>query len=182
RRQNTDVLGAALLRGDNESLLKLLLGSPDPAIDDPQTLRARKAFDERDNDLAMRIYPRSHGMERRILSRLMNSHRPSAAVHLIDQKLRRLWISALQSRLFNQTLAKRIESNTMDRLLDGHLAMKHENGAGASRSRERGGGRRGGFRRRRAGRDRRIVRHFTTPSPGASHAARGAFGGGGCSS
>src|SRR4051812_26884301 len=129
RRQNNDALGAALLRGDNESLLKLLLGSPDPAIDDPQTLRARKAFDERDNDLAMRVYPRSHGMERRILSRLMNSRRPSAAVHLIDQKLRRLWISSLQSRLFNQTLSRRVGLNTMDRLLDGDLAMKHENGA-----------------------------------------------------
>jgi len=129
RRGNNDQIGAALLRGDNEAVLKLLLGSPDPTIDDPQTLRARQAFDERDNELAMRIYPRSHGMERRILSRLMHSHRPSAAVHLIDQKLRRLWLSALQSRLFNQTLAKRVEANTMDRLLNGDLAMKHENGA-----------------------------------------------------
>ena len=129
RRGNNDQLGAALIRGDNETVLKLLLGSPDPSIDDAQTLRARQAFDERDNEMAMRIYPRSHGMERRVLARLMHSHRPSAAVHLIDPKIRRLWITALQSRLFNQVLAKRIESSTMDRVLDGDLAMKHENGA-----------------------------------------------------
>jgi tRNA pseudouridine13 synthase len=77
----------------------------------------------------MRLYPRSHGMERRILARLMKTHKPNAAVRAIDQKLRRLWVSALQSRVFNEVLANRIEGNTMDRLIDGDIAMKHENGA-----------------------------------------------------
>jgi tRNA pseudouridine13 synthase len=129
RRGNNDELGAALVAGDNERLLKLLLGSPDPAVDDPHTLRARQAFDERDNELAMRIYPRSHGMERRILLRLMKTHKPGAAVRAIDEKLRRLWVTALQSRLFNEVLAKRLEMDAIDRVLDGDLAMKHENGA-----------------------------------------------------
>jgi tRNA pseudouridine13 synthase len=129
RRGNNDQLGAAYVAGDSERLLKLLLGSPDPSIDDPHTLRARQAFDERDNELAMRIYPRSHGMERRVLLRLMKTHKPGAAVRSIDEKLRRLWVSALQSRLFNDVLAKRLEMGTMDRVLDGDLAMKHENGA-----------------------------------------------------
>ena len=34
---------------------------------------------------------------------------PKTAVRAIDQKLLRLWISALQSQLFNQVLARRIE-------------------------------------------------------------------------
>ena len=129
RRNNNDLLGAALISGDNVRLLQLLLGSPDPEIDDPQTLGARAAFDRRDNEEAMRLYPRSHGMERRILARLMKTRKPNAAVRAIDQKLRRLWVSALQSRVFNEVLAKRLESNTMDKLIDGDLAMKHENGA-----------------------------------------------------
>ncbi|CAN5451151.1 tRNA pseudouridine(13) synthase TruD [soil metagenome] len=128
-RGNSDLLGGALIAGDNVRLLQLLLGSPDPAIDDSQTLGARGAFDRRDNETAMRLYPRSHGMERRILARLMKTHKPNAAVRGIDQKLRRLWVSALQSRVFNQTLATRLEAGTMDRLIDGDLAMKHENGA-----------------------------------------------------
>jgi tRNA pseudouridine13 synthase len=66
-------------------------------------------------------------MERRILHRLAKTHRPSAAVWAIDEKLRRLWVSALQSRIFNEIMAKRIDS--LDHLMQGDFAYKHENGA-----------------------------------------------------
>ena len=68
-------------------------------------------------------------MERRILARLIKTGKPAAAVKAIDQRLRRLWVSALQSRLFNDVVARRLRSNTLDRLLDGELAWKHDNGA-----------------------------------------------------
>jgi len=87
------------------------------------------AFERHENEQAMHLYPRSHGMERRILARLMKTHKPAAAVRAVDQKIRRLWISSLQSRFFNDVLAKRLEAGTMHRLIDGDLAMKHENGA-----------------------------------------------------
>ena len=99
---------------DHKALLSQLLGTPDPATDDAETARARAAFDRGELDEAMRLFPRHHGMERRVLHRLIKSHRPSAAVWSIDEKLRRLWVSALQSRLFNEVVAKRIES--LDRL------------------------------------------------------------------
>jgi tRNA pseudouridine13 synthase len=127
RRNNNDLLGAALIRGDNEAVLRLLLGSPDPELDDPRTMLARAAFDRRDNAEAMKMWPRSGGMERRVLARLMKTHRPSAAVHAIDEKIRRLWVSAVQSRLFNDVLANRI--TTIGTLFDGDLAYKHDNGA-----------------------------------------------------
>ena len=127
RRNNNDLLGAALIGGDNEAVLKLLLGSPDPTLDDPKTADARAAFDRRDNAKAMQLWPRSGGIERRVLARLMKTHRPSAAVHAIDDKIRRLWVSAVQSRLFNDVLGRRIA--TIDKLLDGDLAYKHDNGA-----------------------------------------------------
>jgi tRNA pseudouridine13 synthase len=127
RRNNNDLLGAALVRGDNEAVLKLLLGGPDTRLDDPHTLKARAAFDTRDNAAAMHLWPRSGGLERRVLARLIKTHRPGAAVHAIDDKLRRLWVSALQSRVFNDVLARRIQ--TIDHLLDGDVAYKHENGA-----------------------------------------------------
>jgi tRNA pseudouridine13 synthase len=127
RRGDNDKLGATLIRGRPEELLKVLLGSPNPKIDDPQTVKARTNFDKNDLDGAMKGWPRSGGLERRILARLMKTGKPGLAVRAIDEKLRRLWVSALQSRLFNEVVGKRIEG--IDRLLDGDLAYKHENGA-----------------------------------------------------
>ena len=127
RRNDNDKLGAAYIRADHKALLSQLLGTPDPATDDAETARARTAFDRGELDEAMRLFPRHHGMERRILHRLIKTHRPSAAVWSIDEKLRRLWVSALQSRLLNEIVAKRIES--IDHLFAGDFAYKHENGA-----------------------------------------------------
>jgi len=126
-RQNNDLLGAALIRDDSMGLLKLLLGTPDPRFDDAQTGHARKLFDEHKNEDALHNWPRRGGMERRVLHRLIKSHKPSAAVRMIDEPLRRLWISALQSRVFNEVLSRRI--STYDQILPGDFAWKHENGA-----------------------------------------------------
>lgn len=127
RRNDNDKLGAAYVRGDHKALLSQLLGHPDPGIDDAETAKARAAFDRGELDEAIRLFPRHHGMERRVLHRLIKTHRPSAAVWSIDEKLRRLWVSALQSRLFNEVVARRIDS--LDRLMAGDFAYKHENGA-----------------------------------------------------
>ncbi len=127
RRGDNDRLGAALVRGDNKAVLKTLLGSPNPDLDDRATLRAREAFDRGDTEEAMKAWPRRSGTERRITHRLLKTGKPSAAVHAVDERLRRLWVSALQSRLFNEVVARRLDS--LDRLMDGDLAYKHENGA-----------------------------------------------------
>ncbi|MEO6436940.1 MAG: tRNA pseudouridine(13) synthase TruD [Tepidisphaeraceae bacterium] len=127
RRGDNDKLGAALIGDNNEAVLKLLLGSPNPEIDDAYTIKARQAFDARDNAASMHAWPRRSGTERRVLARLMKTHRPSAAVRAVDEKIRRLWVSALQSKVFNDVVARRIDA--LDKLFDGDLAYKHENGA-----------------------------------------------------
>jgi tRNA pseudouridine13 synthase len=129
RRGDNDKLGAALVRDDNVGVLRLLLGGPDPAVDDADTLAAREAFDRRDNEASMRAWPRRSGMERRVLARLMKTGRPGAAVRAIDERLTRLWVSALQSRLFNDVVARRVTAGMLDRLQDGDLAWKHDSGA-----------------------------------------------------
>src|SRR5213075_1810891 len=73
RRGDNHLLGAALVRGDDEQVLKLLLGSPNSQMDDSNSLGARKAFERNDLDQAMRLFPRSCGMERRVLHRLIKS-------------------------------------------------------------------------------------------------------------
>jgi tRNA pseudouridine13 synthase len=127
RRRDNDKLGATLIRGRPEELLHLLLGSPDPALDDPATVQARTLFDEGKLEASLHHWPRRHGLERRILARLIKTGRPGAAVKAVDQKLRRLWVSALQSKLFNEVVARRIE--TLDRLFEGDLALIHNHGA-----------------------------------------------------
>jgi tRNA pseudouridine13 synthase len=127
RRGNNHLLGAALLSGNDAEVLHLLLGSPDLKIDDPRQRAARETFDYKKYADSMKLWPRSSGMERRILARLIKTNNPTAAVRAVDDRIRRLWISALQSELFNQVVAKRIES--LNKLFDGDLAEKHENGA-----------------------------------------------------
>jgi len=126
-RGNNDKLGAAVVRGDARDLLHYILGDPLEDIDDRKTSHARAAFDRGELDLAMRLYPRSHGMERRILARLIKTGKPGAAARAVDHKLCRLWVSALQSRTFNDVLTRRIDK--IDSLMDGDLAWKHDSGA-----------------------------------------------------
>jgi tRNA pseudouridine13 synthase len=127
RRGDNDLLGAALVRGDDQGVLNLLLGSPDPSVDDSQSMGGRKAFERGDLEQAMRLMPRRSGMERRILHRFIKTKKPAAAVKAIDEKLRRLWVSALQSQLFNEVVAERIES--LNKVMVGDLAWKHDSGA-----------------------------------------------------
>ncbi|MGD0767712.1 MAG: tRNA pseudouridine(13) synthase TruD [Tepidisphaeraceae bacterium] len=127
RRGNNHLLGAAILRDDNAQALKILLGSPDKSLDNPQQLAARQAFDRGDFPASMKLWPRSSGMERRILARFIKTQNPASAVRTVDQRIRRLCISALQSDFFNQVVSRRIAS--LDKLLPGDLAEKHDNGA-----------------------------------------------------
>jgi tRNA pseudouridine13 synthase len=126
RRGNNHLLGAALIRGDDAGVLKLLLGAPDRKIDDARQIGARKAFDAGDLATSMRLWPRNSGMERRVLARLIKTGKPPAAVRVVDERIQRLWVSALQSEVFNQTVAARIQS--LDRLIPGDLAQKHDSG------------------------------------------------------
>lgn len=126
-RGDNDKLGATLIRGRPEELLTLLLGSPNPAIDEAGEQSARTMYDRGDHAGALREYPRRCGMERRMLAALVKGRKPGDVVRNIEPRLRRLWVSALQSRLFNEVVAARIEE--LDHLLDGDLAYKHDNGA-----------------------------------------------------
>ena len=129
RRGDNHLLGAAIIRSDPKGLLDQLLGKPMPTREDPQTTGARKAFDRNDPKLAMKLWPRKSGMERRVLARYIKTGKPGAAVKAIDERLRRLWVSAVQSHMFNQVLARRVTDGTFDKVLPGDLAYKHENGA-----------------------------------------------------
>lgn len=127
RRNNNDLLGAALIRSDNRELAHLLLGNPIKGIDDGMQYKARRLFDEGDLEGSFKAWPKRNGMERRLVHRIIKTGKASGAGRALEEKLRRLFVSALQSRIFNEVLAKRID--TYDQLIEGDWAYKTENGA-----------------------------------------------------
>jgi tRNA pseudouridine13 synthase len=126
-RENTHILGWALLRGDADGFAHEYLGHPRPG-DPPLVRAAREAFDTGDYRAALAGWPSSLRDERRALAAMVR-HGDDArrAPQALDKKLRRLFVSAYQSHLFNQLLADRIRS--LDRLEAGDVAYIHASGA-----------------------------------------------------
>ncbi len=127
RRANNDILGAAFVRGDDKQVLRLLLGDPRPSEDPPEVFAARTYFMANDYQRAIEAWPRWANMERRVLSRLERLDDPYQAVMAVDMPIRRLWVTAMQSRIFNKILTQRI--NGIDKLMLGDMAYIHHNGA-----------------------------------------------------
>ena len=124
---NSHLIGAAMLRRDWQAAVDRLIGEPD-AVRDEQWRTAIAAYQQGDPELALRLFPRHCRGERDLLQRLVN--RPGAfekAFSAIHPRLKKLYLSAYQSFLFDQVVAGRIEH--VDELMDGDLACKHVNGA-----------------------------------------------------
>jgi tRNA pseudouridine13 synthase len=61
------------------------------------------------------------------LSAWKRTGKPGPAIAAIDKRMRRLFVSAFQSRIFNEVLARRLSD--IDKVWDGDLAEKADNGA-----------------------------------------------------
>jgi len=104
-------LGRALLRRDAEAFVRLLLGAP-RADDPPPRRAAREAFEAGDLEAALRQWPGGATNERCALAAYRRRGRAADAIAAVDKRLKRLYISAVQSELFNQVLARRIDEWT----------------------------------------------------------------------
>ena len=124
-RGDTAALGNALVRDDRAGFLSLFLGQPQEK-DPPDCRAARDAFDVDALDRALKRWPRHYADQRRSLSAYKKRHKPGAAIAAIDKRLRRLFVSAFQSEVFNDILARRIE--TYDKVFVGDLAQKIDSG------------------------------------------------------
>jgi len=126
-RGNTHLLGWALLRNDAQAFAHEYLGHPHPG-DQPEARAARAAFDEGDYQAALAGWPPSLRDERRVLAAVVRHEGDvQPGLRLLDKKLRRLFVSAYQSYLFNRLLAGRIQ--TLDKLEGGDVAFIHASGA-----------------------------------------------------
>lgn len=125
-RNDTADLGRAIVRDDLDEFVAILLGRARP--DDPKDCRAaREAFDAGFFDRALRCWPRHYANERRTLAAYKKKRRPDRALAAADKRMKRLYVSAFQSLIFNEVLTARVE--TIDCVLPGDLAEKHDNGA-----------------------------------------------------
>ena len=125
--KNSHLIGSAMLRRDWYECVNRLIGEPD-AIRDEGWSAAIFAFRQGEVGTALQLFPRHCRSERDVLSRLISHpgeyEKAFSAVH---PRLKKLYLSAAQSFLFDQAVAKRIDS--IDRLMTGDLACKHVNGA-----------------------------------------------------
>ena len=125
------LLGRAIIQRDHKELIDRFCGRPGPA-DHDAVLRARQFYDQGRYELAMEIWPHSFRDAKRICSIMLKSAGShEKAVRAIDPRLKRLFVSAYQSYLFNCILAERMaSSHGIDQIVQGDFAYKHDNGAG----------------------------------------------------
>ena len=123
-RNDSAALGRALVTGDLEEFVAIMFGRPIDS-DPPDCHAARVAFDRGDIKAALAAWPRHFSHPRRALAayRKANaSRRNSRTVSVVDKRMKRLYVSALQSAIFNDVLAARIE--TIDTVEPGDLAAR----------------------------------------------------------
>jgi tRNA pseudouridine13 synthase len=116
-----------MLRQDWDECVEVLLGRPGP-LDEGPVLAARQFYEQGDYEAAARAWPWPFRVERRacrVLAQTKGSR--TRAFKAIDNELKRFYISAYQSRLFNRVVAQRIDA--LDQLWPGDLAWRHPQGA-----------------------------------------------------
>lgn len=124
---NSHLIGAAMLRRDWRGAVDRLIGDPE-AVRDAEWQSAIMAYRQGDILEALRLMPRHCRGERDILQRLAS--RPDAfekAFAALHPRLKKLYLSAYQSSLFDRILEQRLTG--IDRIMAGDLAIKHVNGA-----------------------------------------------------
>ncbi len=120
------ILGQALLRNDIKAFLDQFCGRPLPT-DRDQVRKARELYDKGHYELSAQIWPGFFRDAKRacgLLAAKPDNH--LRAFNSVDRKLKKLFVSAYQSYLFNQVLARRID--TLDHLEIGDLASKEDTG------------------------------------------------------
>jgi tRNA pseudouridine13 synthase len=124
-RQDTARLGELLVRNDLDEFIASYLGRSQKG-DPPDIKAARDAFDTGFFARALDRWPRHYANERRALSAYKKKKHAGPAAAAIDKRIKRLYVSAFQSQIFNEVLVRRI--GTIDRVFVGDLAQKIDTG------------------------------------------------------
>lgn len=125
--RNNHLVGQAFVLGDYARALDLLLG-PARARPDMQPA-GREAFRRGDFEAAARDYPATARAERAALRLLARGASPERAFAAIPEAVRRYFLTAFQSAVFNAVLDRRVRAGTFGALVEGDVAFKHDNRA-----------------------------------------------------
>jgi tRNA pseudouridine13 synthase len=119
--QNNHLVGRALILGDAQATLDLLLsphaGSPKGQI------KARTAYSEGRFLEASELMHKVFKVEYRILKMLADGAKAEDAIRAIDSTAAGFYISSFQSAIFNQLLNQRVSEGQVDKLVPGDLAF-----------------------------------------------------------
>ncbi len=124
---NSHLIGAAMLQRDWQGAVDWLIGQPE-LVRDEGWQAAIAAYQQGDVNKSLQLFPRHCRNERDVLQRLIS--RPGEfekAFAAVQPRMKKLYLSAVQSFLFDQVVARRI--GHIDQLMRGDLACKHVNGA-----------------------------------------------------
>jgi tRNA pseudouridine13 synthase len=126
-RSDSHLLGLAIVKGKTEEFVDLFLGRPDEN-DLPVFSEARRRYEEGDYKGAFDKWPYSFADQRRAMKTLIETDgNKRKAYNVVDKHLKKFFVSAYQSELFNQVLEARMPD--IDKLLTGDMVYKHINGA-----------------------------------------------------
>jgi len=121
-------VGRAMVRGDADLALDIMLGRPS-AADRGAVLRARRLYEQGAYGAAARGWPGMFRDERRALKSLQRTGGDKRrALLAVAAPLRRFYVAAYQSHLFNCVVARRLPAG-LGRLLGGDLACVHRSGS-----------------------------------------------------
>jgi tRNA pseudouridine13 synthase len=123
---NSAALGLLLTRKEYEAFCRELLGDP-TLIKNAEWKAAAQAYRAGDIPGALNVLPKRMRDERKLLNQLQDGKKHQQAVMALPRNLLRLFLSALQSQLFNNILQQRL--NSLSTLSHGDIAIKHANGA-----------------------------------------------------
>ncbi|NLW83751.1 MAG: tRNA pseudouridine(13) synthase TruD [Phycisphaerae bacterium] len=126
-RQDTHILGLKAVKRDYKGFFDMLLGRPE--LDTEEVfIKARTLYEQGDYKAAYETWLPNFRDHRYALKDLMREEGDFEQAFLrFDRQLMGLFVAAWQSELFNRVLVRRMPH--IDRLFNGDMAYKHDNGA-----------------------------------------------------
>ncbi len=105
KRPVTHLIGKAILQGDFNQAVELLLSFTSP-FDSKENTDLRKMMGQRENysEIIQKIPPQMD-LERTVMSEMISHNDPKKAIRALPVSMRRFFIQAYQSFLFNRTLS-----------------------------------------------------------------------------
>jgi tRNA pseudouridine13 synthase len=126
-RENTDRLGQAIVRNDAAQFVREYLGKPHPN-ESLHIQAVREHIDQQEWTVALNNWPPELHDEKQVLRAIVNhGGDPDVSLKVLNKKLRSLFVSAFQSRLFNTLLVDRLPDLSL--LETGDIAYIHSKGA-----------------------------------------------------